>query len=73
MLKSNLMNNLLHYKLETPKALSTLLNIKLESENFKDNTMDNQQETKVIYFSLIYLSNLIFATTSLAIIYIYNK
>ena len=38
--------------LETPKALSTILVFlssaarKIESENIKDETMDNQQETK---------------------------
>ena len=40
--------------LETPKALSTHLILNnsyynYDSENFKDNTMDNQQETKIIY------------------------
>ena len=47
--KSNLMNNLLHYMLETPKALSTN-SFYIFSENLKDVTMDNQQETKVLYF-----------------------
>jgi len=63
--KSNLMNHLLHYMLEHPKALSTILNIYIafatskdeasrqDSENLKDVTMDNQQETKVLYFSAI--------------------
>ena len=45
--KSNLMINLLHYMLETPKALSTN-SFYIISENLKDNTMDNQQETKVL-------------------------
>ncbi len=48
--KSNLMNNLLHYMLETPKALSTN-SFYIISENLKDETMDNQQETKVLYFN----------------------
>ena len=38
----------LHYMLEHPKALSTIL--KLDSENLKDVTMGNQQETKVLYY-----------------------
>ena len=33
----------LSYMLETPKALNTLITRK----NFKDITMDNQQETKI--------------------------
>jgi hypothetical protein len=44
------MNNLLHYMLETPKALSTN-SFYIISENLKDETMDNQQETKVLYFN----------------------
>jgi hypothetical protein len=48
--KSNLMNNLLHYMLETPKALNTN-SFYIISENLKDVTMDNQQETKVLCFS----------------------
>ena len=48
MLKSNLMNNLLRYMLETPKALSTIF-FYIISENLKDDTMDNQQVTKVLY------------------------
>jgi len=41
------------YKLETPKALITIL-IFLESENIKDSAMDNQQETKIIvYYTLV--------------------
>lgn len=44
--------------LETPKALSTILVFfspaALESENFKDETMDNQQETKEYrYYTLV--------------------
>jgi hypothetical protein len=31
--------------LETPKALSTLHEFNMEVKNFKDNKMDNQQET----------------------------
>ena len=31
--------------LETPKALSTFQDINVEVKNFKDITMDNQQET----------------------------
>jgi hypothetical protein len=46
MLKSNLMKNILYYMLETPKALST--HHSYDSENLKDITMDNQQETKKI-------------------------
>jgi hypothetical protein len=49
--KSNLMNNLLHYMLETPKALSTN-SFYIVSENLKDETMDNQQETKVLYLAV---------------------
>ena len=48
--KSNLMNNSLHYMLETLKALSTS-SFYIISENLKDVTMDNQQETKVLYYS----------------------
>ena len=48
--KSNLMNKSLHYMLETPKALSTH---QLDSDNLKDVTMDNQQETKVLYFTFL--------------------
>jgi hypothetical protein len=48
MLKSNLMKNILYYMLETPKALST--HHCNDSENLKDNKMDNQQETKNIIF-----------------------
>jgi hypothetical protein len=36
--------------LEHPKALSTN-SFYIISENLKDGTMDNQQETKVLYFS----------------------
>ena len=52
--KSNLMNNKLHYMLETPKALSTI-SFYIISENLKDavlrTKMDNQQETKVLYYN----------------------
>jgi hypothetical protein len=41
----------LHYMLEHLKALSTHLNNKLDSDNLKDVTMGNQQETKVLYYS----------------------
>jgi len=37
----------LHYMLEHPKALSTHLICKIDSENLKDITMGNQQETKL--------------------------
>ena len=47
MLKSNLMNNSLYCMLESPKALSTHLK---NSNNLKDNTMGNQQETKAQWF-----------------------
>jgi len=50
--KSNLMNNKLHYMLETPKALSTI-SFYIISENLKDITMDNQQETKVLYLVVL--------------------
>lgn len=46
MLKSNLMENILYYMLETPKTLSTYHTY--DSENLKDSTMGNQQETKKI-------------------------
>jgi hypothetical protein len=36
--------------LETPKALSTSLKQILNSENLKDITMDNQQETNEIIY-----------------------
>jgi hypothetical protein len=36
--------------LEHPKALSTN-SFYIISENLKDNTMGNQQETKVLYYS----------------------
>jgi len=40
------MENILYYMLETPKTLSTY-----DSENLKDSTMGNQQETnKVTHF-----------------------
>ena len=48
--KSNLMKNKLHYMLENPKALSTN-SFYIISENLKDVTMGNQQETKVLYYS----------------------
>jgi hypothetical protein len=49
MLKSNLMENILYYMLETPKTLSTYHSY--DSENLKDSTMGNQQETnKVTHF-----------------------
>jgi len=50
--KSNLMNNKLHYMLETPKALSTNF-FNIISENLKDETMGNQQETKVLYLVVL--------------------
>ena len=37
--------------LEHPKALSTHPNINQDSENLKDVTMGNQQETKILYFN----------------------
>jgi hypothetical protein len=40
------MKNILYYMLETSKALST--HHSYDSENLKDVTMDNQQETKKI-------------------------
>jgi hypothetical protein len=40
------MKNILYYMLETPKALST--HPSYDSENLKDITMDNQQETNKI-------------------------
>jgi len=40
------MKNILYYMLEHPKALST--HHSYDSENLKDSTMDNQQETKKI-------------------------
>jgi hypothetical protein len=46
MLKSNLMKNILYYMLEHPKALST--HHSYDSENLKDRTMGNQQETNKI-------------------------
>jgi hypothetical protein len=38
--------------LETPKALSTN-SFYIVSENLKDDTMDNQQETKVLYLVVL--------------------
>ena len=38
--------------LETPKALSTI-SFYIISENLKDITMDNQQETKVLYLVVL--------------------
>jgi hypothetical protein len=52
MLKSNLMKNILYYMLETPKALSTPHSY--DSENLKDITMDNQQETNKINIKNLY-------------------
>jgi hypothetical protein len=42
------MKNILHYMLETPKALDTLILYELSVKIYKDITMDNQQETNKI-------------------------
>ena len=46
------MKNKLYYLLGTPKALSTN-SFYIISENLKDITMGNQQETKVLYLVIL--------------------